>query len=63
MTIPQYQSLLKAIPEINAALAKKGISLDGDETAPVSGAIKTAKAAKSRARKRANIDATSDEGE
>lgn len=65
MSVEQYSALLSIIPEINAELANKGVSIGRENKGSAGGgeqpALVAAKRVKSKPK--ANIEATSDEDE
>lgn len=71
LSLDQYKALVRAIPDINAALREDGVAMsdveDGDAEAAAKTGAGSSKAAasaqekKAKAPKKANIEATSDE--
>ncbi|KFZ07348.1 hypothetical protein V501_06534 [Pseudogymnoascus sp. VKM F-4519 (FW-2642)] len=61
LPLDQYKALLQAIPDINAALAAMGETIESGDAAPRKARVKGADAGAKE--QRANIDETSDEDE
>lgn len=67
LSVDQYKALADLVPTINDELRKKGVSIDGKEVDSEGSDEKPANATKKpkdkSTSKKANIEATSDEGE